>query len=75
VLAAARAAEARGWAASQVAARVSTETLRRNGMRVDAVPSELSAHLRRMGEKFSLEWVREVGAAANSIFIPYYTNV
>jgi len=27
-----------------------------------------------MGERFSLEWIREVGPEANRIFVPYYTQ-
>ncbi|HET7862772.1 MAG TPA: hypothetical protein VFL86_00050 [Burkholderiaceae bacterium] len=28
--------------------------------------------LRRLGGSFSLEWLRDVGPEANTLFIPYY---
>lgn len=74
VLQSAGAAEARGWAASERAALDSVETLRSNGMRIEAVSSELAQSLRRLGEKFSLEWVRQVGPEANQMFISYFTQ-
>ncbi|MBX3606696.1 MAG: TRAP transporter substrate-binding protein [Piscinibacter sp.] len=70
----AAAAEARGWAASQVAARESVEELRRHGVKVDLPPAALATHLRRLGERFALEWIRAVGPQANAIFIPYYSS-
>lgn len=72
---AAAAAEARGWAASERAAGESVAELRRRGMRIDPVSHDLLREIKRLGERFSLEWVREVGAEANDIFIPYYTQV
>ena len=74
VLQAAGAAEARGWAASERAARESVDTLRSNGMQVEAVNAEMAQALRRLGEKFSLEWVRQVGPEANQMFISYFTH-
>jgi hypothetical protein len=38
------------------------------------VPREFDREIKRMGERFSLEWIREVGAEANRIFVPYYTQ-
>jgi len=74
LLKAAAAAETRGWAASATAAQASVNELRRNGMKIEPVPREFSASIRRLGERFSLEWVRQVGAEANDIFIPYFTQ-
>lgn len=74
LLAAAPVAEARGWAASQAAARDSVEELRRHGIKVEPAPAALGTHLRRLGERFALEWIREVGPQANAIFIPYYSS-
>lgn len=71
---AAGAAEARGWQASERAASESVDTLRSNGMHVEAVGPEFAQALRRMGEKLSLEWVRQVGPEANQMFISYFTN-
>lgn len=65
-------AEARGFAASRRAAHEATEELRRNGIQVAPVPFELGRDLKRLGEKFSREWVAAVGHAANDIFIPFY---
>ena len=74
LLKAAATAEARGWAASEAAAQASVDELRRNGMKIERVPREVSVALKRFGERFSLEWVRQVGAEANDIFIPYFTQ-
>lgn len=72
MLEAARQAEPRGWAACEVAARESLDELRRQGMRVELPAPQLRRDLRRLGERFSLEWLRDVGPEANAIFIPYY---
>jgi TRAP-type C4-dicarboxylate transport system substrate-binding protein len=72
VLEAARQAEPRGWSACEVAARESLDELRRHGMRVELPTPQLRRDLRRLGERFSLEWLRNVGQEANAIFIPYY---
>jgi TRAP-type transport system periplasmic protein len=74
VLAAAKAAEARGWARSQAAMVEATSELRANGMKIDRVPADFENELKRLGERFSREWVRSVGNEANAIFIPYYTQ-
>lgn len=68
------AAEARGWAASRVAARDSMNELRKNGMKVEPAPYLLQPIIRRLGERFSLEWLRDVGREANDVFIPYYAR-
>ena len=74
LLQAAAAAEARGWGASESAAQASVDELRRNGMKIERVPREVGVALKRFGERLSLEWVRQVGAEANDIFIPYFTQ-
>jgi TRAP-type C4-dicarboxylate transport system substrate-binding protein len=74
VLAQAEAAEARGWTASQVMAASATDDLRRHGVRIERIPLELEADIKRLGERFSREWVRSVGNEANEIFVPYYTQ-
>ncbi|WP_244503797.1 TRAP transporter substrate-binding protein [Variovorax sp. CF079] len=71
---AAEAAEARGWAASERAAVTSVDELRRRGLKVEPIPPDLLTDVKRLGERFSLEWVREVGADANYIFVPYFTQ-
>lgn len=72
VLKAAQEAEARGWAMSRDVAMASTDELKAKGMKVDRIPADFEAELKRMGEKFSREWVRSVGNEANNIFVPYY---
>lgn len=74
VLEAAATAESRGWAASREVARQSVQTLAQKGMQVDRASAALAHDLRRLGERFSLEWIRSVGPDANAIFIPYYTR-
>lgn len=65
-------AEARGWAASESLATSATEELRQNGIRIERIPPDVELEIKRMGEKFSREWVRTVGNEANQIFVPYY---
>lgn len=72
VTTAANAADLRGWIASERAARESTETLRRNGVKINATPPVLERDLQRIGERFSSEWVKSVGTDALEVFIPYF---
>jgi len=74
VLKAAAAAEGRGWVASEAIAQSATRELQVNGIKVDRISSELESDLKRIGERFSREWVRSVGHAASDIFVPYYFN-
>jgi TRAP-type C4-dicarboxylate transport system substrate-binding protein len=72
LLKAAGEAEIRGWSASQALATSATDELRANGVKIERIPPDLDQEIKRMGEKFSREWVRSVGNEANDIFIPYY---
>ena len=72
VLKAAAEAETRGWQASQALAYGATEELRQNGIKIERIPPDLDQEIKRMGEKFSREWIRSVGNEANDIFVPYY---
>ena len=74
LLKAATDAESRGWLASQELAMSATEELRKNSIRIERIPADLDQELKRMGEKFSREWVRSVGNEANDIFVPYYVQ-
>lgn len=74
LLQAAAAAEVRGWAASEKAAVSSVEELRKHGMKIERVSAEFLTDIKRLGERFSLEWIKAVGPDANQIFIPYYTQ-
>lgn len=67
-------AETRGWAMSAAVAEESVAELQRKGIKVDRAPADFDAELKRLGERFSREWVRSVGSEANQIFIPYYTQ-
>jgi TRAP-type transport system periplasmic protein len=72
VMDAATQAEQRGWQMSQKAAADSTEELRANGVKIERIPREIEVALKRLGEKFSREWVTSVGQDATAIFTPYY---
>ncbi|MEX1165811.1 MAG: TRAP transporter substrate-binding protein [Hydrogenophaga sp.] len=74
LLDAAQRAETRGWALSQALEASSTAELARQGIVVETLPFLFSADFKRLGESFSLEWLRSVGPDANKIFIPYYTQ-
>lgn len=74
VLKAAADAEGRGWLASEAVAQSATKELQANGIKVERISGELENDLKRMGERFSREWVRSVGHAASDIFVPYYFN-
>lgn len=74
VLKAAADAESRGWVASEAIAHSATKELQANGIKVDRISAELESDLKRIGERFSREWVRSVGHAASDIFVPYYFN-
>ena len=72
VLKAAGDAETRGWTTSQALATSATEELRANGVKIERIPADVDYEIKRMGEKFSREWVRSVGNEANTIFVPFY---
>lgn len=71
---AAIAAEKRGWSASEAAATSATKELQANGIKVERISVDLEIDLKRIGERFSREWVRSVGNPASDIFVPYYFN-
>lgn len=71
---AAAAAEARGWTASEAASTSATNELARNGIKVETPDYELRKDLRRLGEQFSLEYIRETGAEGNRMMIPYFAG-
>lgn len=74
VVVAARAAERRGWLASEAVAHSSTKTLLAQGIKIERLSPDLETEIKRMGERFSREWVRAVGNDANAVFVPYYIN-
>jgi TRAP-type transport system periplasmic protein len=72
--AAAAAAENRGWAQSELVAQQALAGLRAAGMKVERPGHALRAGLARLGERFSLQWVRQHGSSANRMFIPYHSQ-
>ncbi len=74
VLQAAASAETRGWAKSQSVMLDSTNELRTHGIKVERASGDFDKEIKRLGEKFSREWIRSVGNEANNIFVPYYTQ-
>lgn len=74
VLIAAAQAETRGWSTSEAVAASSTKELQNNGIKIERLSSDLETDIKRLGERFSREWVRTVGHAASDIFVPYYFN-
>lgn len=74
LLQAASASQTAGWAASRVAAVESMAELRRHGMRIEPAPQLLQPVIRRLGERFSLEWLQGVGREANEVFVPFYAR-
>lgn len=71
---AAAAAEKRGWIVSEAAATSATQELQTNGIKVERISFELDVELKRIGERFSREWVSSVGHPASDVFVPYYFN-
>jgi TRAP-type transport system periplasmic protein len=65
-------AEDRGWTLSESAAFKSLMELQKNGIKIEAAPRNLSIEIKRLGERFSLDWIRSVGREANDIFVPYF---
>jgi hypothetical protein len=57
---------------SQAANPRAVSELRQNGVKVEATPFEFEQELARLGERFTREWIRQVGHRANDIFLPYY---
>lgn len=74
VLKAASEEEIRGWLASESVAWNSTQELQCNGIKIERLSPDLEFEIKRMGERFSREWVRSVGNDANAVFTPYYLN-
>jgi TRAP-type C4-dicarboxylate transport system substrate-binding protein len=72
LMAAAAQAEERGWAMSQQVADASTQELANKGIKVGRVSPVFESEFKRLGERFSREWVQSVGNEANAIFVPYY---
>ena len=48
-------AETHGWAMSQALASSATEELRANGVKIERIPPDVDAEIKRIGEKLSRE--------------------
>ncbi|MET3381735.1 MULTISPECIES: TRAP transporter substrate-binding protein [Variovorax] len=66
------AAELRGWSNSASVAAQSLEELKRSGMKIESPSYLFGRDVKRLGERFSLDWVKQVGVSANDVFIPYF---
>jgi len=74
LLTAAATAEQRGWARSEAEARQANQTLQSHGIKLERMSFDIERELRRLGERFSREWVRATGHEASAVFVPYYFN-
>ena len=71
VLAAAAAAEARGWARSQERTRWYTEQLAANGLKVLPPSRTLQTELQQIGERLTGEWLEKAGAEGKTVVASY----
>lgn len=69
---AAETAQARGWQMSEDTAAAGRRKLAEQGMVVEPPGAILARELKRLGEKFSLEWIRATQGVGNAIFLPYF---
>ncbi|PPE70006.1 TRAP transporter substrate-binding protein [Caldimonas thermodepolymerans] len=74
VLDAAAVAQQRGWQMSQDEAGAARQALAARGMTVEPPGAILARELKRLGEKFSLEWIRGTAGRGNAVFLPYFTQ-
>jgi TRAP-type transport system periplasmic protein len=75
LLEAAKAAEERGWKMSRAAAQEALQTLRANGVKVEAMPANLEREFTRLGERFSREWIRDAGPQAGELFTSFFLKL
>jgi TRAP-type C4-dicarboxylate transport system substrate-binding protein len=68
---AAKAAETRGWEASQAETAAKIKILKDNGMKVTAPTDEVLGALKEAGAKMSADWAKSSGAAGESILSAY----
>ncbi len=71
VLAAAKTAESRGWAASQAETDAKIAVLKKNGMKVEMPSPTLKAQLAKIGEQMTAEWLQKAGADGEAIIKAY----
>lgn len=68
---AAKAAEARGWEASQAETAAKIKILKDNGMKVSAPSEDLLKGLKEAGAEMSADWAKQSGAAGEGILSAY----
>lgn len=71
VLAAARTAEARGWAASVAEDEGRKDVLRKNGVKVEAPAPALQDAFKKIGAEMAAEWSKASGAEGEAILKAY----
>jgi TRAP-type C4-dicarboxylate transport system substrate-binding protein len=71
VLAAAEAAELRGWEMSAATTEAQMEVLAENGMEVDVAPADVSARLDEIGDVMMETWRTDAGPEAEAILDRY----
>jgi TRAP-type C4-dicarboxylate transport system substrate-binding protein len=71
LLAEGRKAEEAGWAASEQVAKESVETLRKNGMVVEAPSPQFKQELLAIGKIMTEEWIQKAGADGKAIVDAY----
>lgn len=71
ILAAAKAAEERGWKASMAETEAMTKTLAEKGMKVHKPTAALMAGLKKIGDQMIDEWVKKAGADGAAILKAY----
>ena len=75
VLDTARAAEDSGWTQSENQSQQALQTLQRNSMQVLTAPPGLKLFFDRFGERYAIDWLKQVGGnEASLIFVPYHTG-
>lgn len=71
ILAAAAAAETRGWAVSAEKTKSLTAELAAKGMKVSAPSDALASDMRKVGEKLTADWVARAGADGKAVIDAY----
>ncbi len=71
LLAAARAAETRGWKLSEARNDWYKKALADKGMKVQAPSAQLQAGLRQVGERMAAEWLQKAGPTGQAILTTY----
>lgn len=71
VMAAAKAAEARGWKASMAETDAKIAVLKKNGMKVLAPSAKLTSDLQAIGKTMTSEWAKKAGSDGTAILDAY----